>query len=158
MTTCDTTQAEESSWHISKHEQHEEPSTYRYWDQGAGVQFFDAWLLLKIEHIFGGLTQNSNTECIFGGTSTLNIISDLVLHSCIRSVALHFALLCPFLGCRSFHFQKGDCYESNTNLHEACLQSFFRNDILTHTVYLCFYANRKYHDFGIQLAHLITKR
>lgn len=157
-TTCDTTQAEESSWHISKHEQHEEPSTYRYWDQGAGVQFFDAWLLLKIEHIFGGLTQNSNTECIFGGTSTLNIISDLVLHSCIRSVALHFALLCPFLGCRSFHFQKGDCYESNTNLHEACLQSFFRNDILTHTVYLCFYANRKYHDFGIQLAHLITKR
>ena len=75
-------------------------STYR-WDQGAGVQSF--LRCLDRTHFWW---TNSNTEYIFGGTSTLNIISDLVLHSCIRSVALHYAVLCPFLGCRSFIFKR----------------------------------------------------
>lgn len=122
-TTCDTTQAEESSWHISKHEQHEEPSIHLPLGPRCRCPIFRC--LTSFEDWTHFWWTKSKTEHIFGGTSTLNIISDLVLHSCIRSVALHYALLCPFLGCRSFHFQKGDCYESNTNLHEACLHSFF---------------------------------
>lgn len=132
-------------------------STYR-WDQGARCPIFRC--LTSFADFTHFWWTNSNTEYIFVwwniylkhhigfGTS--------FLHS-VCGIAFRITLSISWLP--KLSFSKGWLLWIQHKSPRGLLAFFFlKCHADTYCVLFAVYANRKYHDFGIQLAHLITKR